>query len=136
MTGGNGDEIVLEETKFSLPAEGGRVDVTFVPVAAWSATCAESFVTITPSSGEMSAEEVTVSISVGKNTTPLERVIKVLLTVGEQDIVLTITQAQAVNGPDTPDIPEPDVPPGPEPDNGCDASNEDVVPGDSIAITK
>lgn len=146
---GMGDKVVLEETQFSLPASGGKVEVSFVPLSSWSATCAESFVTITPSSGEASAEEITISIAVEKNTTPLERVIKVLLTIADQDIVLTITQDGAVNGPDTPDNPtppdpgpdnpsepDPDDPPGPEPDDEHEASNEDVVPGNDITITK
>lgn len=147
-----GDEVVLEETRFSLPADGGRVDVTFVPLASWSVSCAESFVTISPESGVKSDKEVTFSISVGRNPATAERVIKVLLTVGEQDIVLTITQAGTAEDPglpDNPDNPEkPDDPPGPGPEDpndpedpedpktGYGGSNEDVLPGDDFTNTK
>lgn len=144
-----GDKVVLEETKFTLPASGGKVEVTFVPYATWSASCAESFVAITPESGEMSDQEVTVSISVGRNADVLERVIKVLLTVGEQDIVLTITQdgvgdtPDNPDGPNNPDNPNPpgpgqDDPPGtePDPEPEFEGLTEDVVPGENITISK
>ena len=144
---GSGDKVVLEETKFSLPAAGGKVEVTFIPVSSWSATCAESFVNITPASGEASEKEITISISVGKNTDTSERVIKVLLTVAEQDIVLTITQDGAEEEPDVPGNPDkpdnpnppgpgPDDPPGPGSDDDYGASSEEVVPGANITITK
>ena len=108
------NDVGLNKKEFTLPAEGGQVDVTFLPVASWSARCSDSFVTISPDSGTASEEKVTLSITVDKNPKPIERVIKVLLSVGEQDIVLTITQAGATSSPETPDNPDPEDPDDPD----------------------
>ena len=153
------NDVGLNKKEFTLPAEGGHVDVTFLPVASWSARCSDSFVTISPDSGTASEEKVTLSITVDKNPKPIERVIKVLLSVGEQDIVLTITQAGATSSPETPDNPDPedpddpddpvdpdkpdpDDPDDPDPDDPVDpddseydGENEDVIPGEDIDTT-
>ena len=117
------NDVGLNKKEFTLPAEGGQVDVTFLPVASWSARCSDSFVTISPDSGTASEEKVTLSITVDKNPKPIERVIKVLLSVGEQDIVLTITQAGATSSPETPDNPDPEDPD--DPDDPVDPDDPD-----------
>ena len=105
---GADEDFTLEKTEFTLPADGGKVEVTFIPVTSWSAQCADASVTISPASGEASTEEITLFISVGKNTKTEARVIKVLLSIAENDYVLTITQAAMASEPDVPG-------PGPEP---------------------
>lgn len=119
------DDFTLEKTEFTLPAEGGKVEVTFIPVTSWSAQCADASVAISPAFGEASTEEITLSISVGKNSQTDARVIKVLLSIADKDYVLTITQAAKV--------PEPDIP-GPDPIEENQGSTEAVVPGNDIKL--
>lgn len=130
--GSGGDDFVLEKTDFTLPAIGGNVDVTFIPVTSWSAQCADSFVTISPSSGQASEKETTLLIKVAPNYEPVERVIKVLLSIADKDIVLTITQG--ANGSNEPQDPtDPIDPEDPEkPSKESTGSTENVKPGSDI----
>lgn len=135
-----GGMVNLEKTEFTLPSEGGIVEVAFIPITSWTASCADSNVTLEPSSGEKSETETILRISVTKNTAPVDRIIKVLLSFESQDLVLTVTQAGAVAGPDTPDNPPPgpDIPDTPDnpvnPDKPSDmeGSTEVVTPGPDI----
>ena len=130
---GVGDDFTLEKTEFALPAEGGKVEVTFIPVTSWSAQCADASVTISPASGEASTEEITLSISVGKNTKSEARVIKVLLSIADKDYVLTITQDAKASEPDVPGPgPDPGPDPTPDPVEDTQGSTEDIVPGKDI----
>ena len=117
---GLGNDFTLEQTEFTVPAEGGKVEVTFIPVTSWSAQCADASVTISPAYGEASTEEITLSISVGKNTKSEAKVIKVLLSIADKDYVLTISQAAKASEPD------------PNPSQEEEGSTEDVVPGKDI----
>lgn len=128
---GDGDDFVLEKTDFTLPATGGNVDVTFIPVTSWSAQCADPFVTINPASGQASDQEVTLTIKVAPNYEPVERVIKVLLSIADKDVVLTVIQsANEPNIPDNPSDPTDPVLPSIE----GTGSTENVKPGPDITV--
>lgn len=138
-----GDKVKLDQTEYNLPAIGGDVKVSFVPLSSWSVSCSDSFVKINPSSGLVSEDPVTLVIRVEENKDPQERTIKVLLTFETNDIVLTIKQAGAVpdapdnpDNPDTPDNPDnpdnPDDPDNPDIPDDWTGSTDDVLPGDGI----
>lgn len=130
---GTGSDFTLDKTEFTVPAEGGKVEVTFIPVTSWSAQCADASVIISPASGEASTAEITLTISVGQNTRSEEKVIKVLLSVADKDYVLTITQAAKTSEPDVPG-PTPDPDPTPDPSEDDDGLTEDIVPGIDINL--
>lgn len=119
------NQIKLDQTEFNLPAAGGEIKVSFVPLSAWSVMCSDPSVKLTPSSGEKSDELISLVIKVDANKSEEEKIIKILLTFETDDIVLTVKQAAAI--PDTPDTPDnPDIPDTPEDSTG---STEDVIPG-------
>ena len=130
---GTGSDFTLDKTEFTVPAEGGKVEVTFIPVTSWSAQCADPSVIISPASGEASTAEITLSISVGKNTNSEARVIKVLLSIADKDYVLAITQAAKASEPDVPGPgPDPGPDPTPDPVEDTQGSTEGIVPGEDI----
>ena len=128
------NQIKLDQTEFNLPAAGGEIKVSFVPLSAWSVMCSDPSVKLTPSSGEKSDELISLVIKVDANKSEEEKIIKILLTFETDDIVLTVKQAAAIpDTPDNPDIPDnPDTPDNPDiPDTpeGSTGSTEDVIPG-------
>ena len=148
LAGLTGSQMVMDKTEFSLPAEGGQIELKFIPTSAWSATCSEDFISFSPASGDSLLVEVAVIVTVEKNEGE-ERVATLMLSFETNDIAITITQAGVpVDNPSTPDTPDnpdtPDTPDNPEnpdtpdnpdaPDNPKDdgLSTEDVIPGDNI----
>lgn len=119
------NQIKLDQTEFNLPAAGGEIKVSFVPLSAWSVMCSDPSVKLTPSSGEKSDELISLVIKVDANKSEEEKIIKILLTFETDDIVLTVKQAAAI--PDTPD--NPDIPDNPDTPEGSTGSTEDVIPG-------
>lgn len=117
------DEIVkvaIDDTEYTLPAEGGTVEVSFIPLTAWKAQCTEDFVEISPSSGEALTEAITVTMSVAANENSLARDIIVRLSFTYNFVDITIAQAGKT-------IVKPD--PDPKPDTG---NTEDVNIGEPI----
>ena len=56
------NQIKLDQTEFNLPAAGGEIKVSFVPLSAWSVMCSDPSVKLTPSSGEKSDELISLVI--------------------------------------------------------------------------
>ena len=54
-------EMVMETTEFSLAADGGNIDLKFIPLSSWTALCEEDWVNCSQQSGEASAEETVFS---------------------------------------------------------------------------
>ncbi|MGM9792247.1 MAG: BACON domain-containing protein [Candidatus Cryptobacteroides sp.] len=82
----------IEQTEYSLPEQGGAVVITFVPLTYWEAACTGSFVSIDPTKGEASKEEVHVKVTVDANDAPYARVIKVKFAFESNTVDITITQ--------------------------------------------
>lgn len=150
----------MDQTKYEIPAAGGVLKVSFIPLSDWSATCGEGYISLSPSSGFSSTEKTELSIKVQENTHPVQRVAEILIRFETNDITLTVTQAAAAEKPvdpetpgtpETPETPEnpgtPETPENPEnpgtpenpenpgtPENPGDGSGstEDVVPGKDI----
>ena len=82
----------IEQTEYSLPEQGGAVDIAFVPLTSWEAACTDSFVSLDPSKGEASKEEVHVKVTVDANDAPYARAIKVKFVFASNTVDITITQ--------------------------------------------
>ena len=123
-------QMKLDQTEFTLPAKGGEIKVSFVPISSWTASCSDSFVTLNPTKGDQSEASVSLSIKVGENTDTAVRTIKVLLSFETNDIVLTIKQDGATPPDDpNPDDPDPDDPDPDDPDPD-DPDPDDPNPDD------
>ena len=61
-------EMVMDTTEFSLAAEGGTIELKFIPISSWTALCEESWVSYTPESGDASKEEAVLTIEVSANS--------------------------------------------------------------------
>jgi len=85
-------EVVLDTTRFELPVEGGEFQLRFVPTSAWTATCEESFVSFDPQSGELTEEEVVMTVKVGKNKKEDARTAKLILVFETNEVEVTIDQ--------------------------------------------
>ena len=134
--------VILDQTEYRIGSEGGTIDVSFIPLVGWEASWSEDFVSISPASGEASEQSITMTITVEKNTTPLERRAKIFVKFENNDQTLTITQEAYFPDPDpdpdpdpNPDPdpdPNPDPDPDPDPDDG--SSTEDVIPGNDVEL--
>ena len=60
-------DMVMENTEFSLPAKGGKVELKFAPLSAWTALSEDAWLKISPESGEASEKEVVVTITAKEN---------------------------------------------------------------------
>lgn len=141
-----GQKVELDKTDYEIPAEGGKLKVSFIPLSDWRASCGEPFISFSPSSGVASTEPTALIIDVKANEAEAERVAKIVLSFKTNDIVLTITQAAAEQkptpeppGPENPDNPgtpeNPDNPDNPDtPNDGTGGSTEDVVPGKDVNV--
>ena len=141
-----GQKVELDKTDYEIPAEGGKLKVSFIPLSDWRASCGEPFISFSPSSGVASTEPTALIIDVKANEAEAERVAKIVLSFKTNDIVLTITQAAAEmkptpeppgpENPDNPGTPEnPDNPDNPDtPNDGTGGSTEDVIPGKDVNV--
>ena len=123
-------KVILDQTEYNIGSEGGTIDVSFVPLVGWEASWSEDFVSISPTSGEASEQSITMTITVEKNTTPLERKAKILVKFETDEQTLTIANEQTLTITQEAYFPDPDPDPNPDPDDG--SSTEDVIPGDDI----
>ena len=84
-------EMVFAITDFNVPADGGVIELKFVPTSSWSAACSESFVSFDPQSGEASEEEVLMTVSVDKNKKEARKA-QLVLSFETNDVIITIDQ--------------------------------------------
>jgi len=86
------DAVTIKSDDATVPVEGGVVSIAINSTVAWTAKASESWVTISPSSGE--AGDATVKASVLKNDTNDSRTATVTFTAGTKSATYTITQSQ------------------------------------------
>ena len=86
------DAVTIKSDNATVPVEGGVVSIAINSTVAWTAKASESWVTISPSSGE--AGDATVKASVLKNDTNDSRTATVTFTAGTKSATYTITQSQ------------------------------------------
>ena len=91
------DEPILDQTEYTLPAEGGDVVVEFTPGSDWTAACDEKWVVLSTAKGSASESKVKLTISVAKNTEIKERTAEVLLALADQKVKIKIIQAAGDN---------------------------------------
>ena len=87
-------EMVMETTEFSLSADGGKIDLKFIPLSSWTALCEEDWVNCSQQSGEASVEETVLTVDVSENK-GAERTAELVLSFETNDITITIKQAGA-----------------------------------------
>ena len=83
--------ISIETTEFSVPAEGGDIQVKFIPSLAWTATCEESWLTLSPASGDASESEIIMTVTVAPNASS-QRIAAIVLSTESGDVNLSVTQ--------------------------------------------
>lgn len=88
---GGKQEIRIDETEFSISPEGGEVEVKFVPVLAWTATCEADWLTLSPASGDASESEIIMTVKVGPNASS-QRIAAIVLSTESGDVNLSVTQ--------------------------------------------
>jgi len=86
------DGITVKTNDTSVPTEGGVVSIDINSTVAWTAKSSQSWVTISPASGE--AGDATVKASVLKNDETDSRVAEITFTAGSKSAKFTITQGQ------------------------------------------
>lgn len=90
-------EMVLETTEFTLPAEGGKVELKFTPLSSWTALSEDKWLDYSPEAGEASSDEVVLVIKAEENSGE-ERKATLVLSFETNDIAITITQEEAEQG--------------------------------------
>ncbi|MGM9788275.1 MAG: hypothetical protein ACI3ZF_05160 [Candidatus Cryptobacteroides sp.] len=114
----------IAQKEYTLAQKGGRVEVSFVPLTAWSVSSRSEFVNFEPSAGPASKEELKLGIVVEENKSPYDRDIFVKISFEYNQVDIKITQKGLTDSPDKPD--RPDEPDKPEKDTG---ETEDIVIG-------
>lgn len=88
------DSLVLSTpTQVTVPVEGDVTSITFSSNVAWTAKSSQSWLTVTPASGE-AGEKITVKASALKNDTYDDRTADVTITAGTKSAKVTVTQTQ------------------------------------------
>jgi len=77
----------------TVPTEGDVVSITFTSNVAWTAKSDQSWLTVSPASGE-AGESITIKASAMKNDTNDPREATVTITAGTASTKVTVTQAQ------------------------------------------
>lgn len=117
MLGGNNPSDVVKnvialvdttQTSIVLPAEGGKVYVSFNTSASWEASSNASWLTVSPESGSASGS---ITVAAEANNTGADRSAKVFISLNDTDVSLTI---KATQGPINSDNPGPDNPKDPK----------------------
>ena len=86
------DAVTVKTDEQVVPAEGGVISIAINSTVAWTAKASESWVTLSPTSGE--AGDATVKASVLKNDTNDSRTATVTFTAGTKTATYTILQSQ------------------------------------------
>ena len=64
---------VIEETEYTVSADGEEIEVKFAAPTAWEASCDKDWISIDPESGKASTRKKTMYITVDRNETPEKR---------------------------------------------------------------
>jgi len=86
------DAVTIKSNEEIVPVEGGVISIAINSTVAWTAKASESWVTLSPASGE--AGDATVKASVLKNDTNDSRTATVTFTAGTKTATYTILQSQ------------------------------------------
>ena len=88
------DQLTLSTpTSVTVPVEGDVASITFSSNVAWTAKSSESWLTVSPASGE-AGEKITVKASALKNEGTDDRTAEVTITAGTKSAKVTVTQSQ------------------------------------------
>ena len=86
------DAVTIKSNEEIVPVEGGVLSIAINSTVAWTAKASESWVTLSPTSGE--AGDATIKASVLKNDTNDSRTATVTFTAGTKTATYTIVQSQ------------------------------------------
>ena len=86
------DAVTIKTDEQVVPVEGGVISIAINSTVAWTAKASESWVTLSPTSGE--AGDATIKASVLKNDTNDSRTATVTFTAGTKTATYTILQSQ------------------------------------------
>ena len=86
------DAVTIKSDEQVVPVEGGVISIAINSTVAWTAKASESWVTLSPTSGE--AGDATIKASVLKNDAPDSRTATVTVTAGTKTATYTILQSQ------------------------------------------
>ena len=86
------DAVTVKSDEQVVPVEGGVLSIAINSTVAWTAKASESWVSLSPTSGE--AGDATVKASVLKNETNDSRTATVTFTAGTKTATYTILQSQ------------------------------------------
>ena len=86
------DAVTIKTDEQVVPVEGGVLSIAINSTVAWTAKASESWVTLSPTSGE--AGDATIKASVLKNDTNDSRTATVTFTAGTKTATYTIVQSQ------------------------------------------
>ena len=86
------DAVTIKTDEQVVPVEGGVLSIAINSTVAWTAKASESWVTLSPTSGE--AGDATIKASVLKNDTNDSRTATVTITAGTKTATYTILQSQ------------------------------------------
>lgn len=86
------DAVTIKTDETTVPVEGGVVSVSINATVPWTAKSSQSWVTVSPSSGE--AGDATVKLSVLKNDANDDRSAEITFTAGTKSATYTLVQSQ------------------------------------------
>ena len=86
------DAVTIKSNEEIVPVEGGVLSIAINSTVAWTAKASESWVTLSPTSGE--AGDATIKASVLKNDSNDSRTATVTFTAGTKTATYTILQSQ------------------------------------------
>ena len=86
------DAVTIKSDEQTVPVEGGVISIAINSTVPWTAKASESWVTLSPTSGE--AGDATIKASVLKNDTNDSRTATVTITAGTKTATYTILQEQ------------------------------------------
>ena len=81
-------KLAVEPNSIICPAAGGDYSLTLTAPEAWTATCADSWVKVTPSSGNAGTVEINVKIAADKTST--EATSKIVFKSGDQTVEVPV----------------------------------------------
>jgi len=88
------DQLTLSTpTSVTVPVEGDVASITFSSNVAWTAKSSESWLTVSPASGE-AGDKITVKASALKNEGTDDRTAEVTITAGTKSAKVSVTQSQ------------------------------------------
>ena len=125
------DSIEIETTKYSIPSEGGQIEIHFMSLVDWTVTSDVAWLTYSPSSGAASEQEAVITVTVDPNNSS-QRTAQLTVSSVFDDVIIVVTQAgkdetPEPEVPDTPDNPDtPDVPVTPDTPDTPDVPSDDT----------